>query len=172
MPNHITFPTLFLALFCFSSSVFAKIDFALTCVGNGQSLVLVAEHGVSTDRVLDDVTTDSVVATLTTTKPSFNRSELLLAKEDEKQFFYSELIDWAGLNYDKDIYYFLDRDTLKLTKYSAFPKSIGRAKVVAVYLCQRSSDPAVTHSQVRSLLAKKLEEQKIEKEKQLRKNKI
>lgn len=172
MPNHIVFPALFVALFCFSGSVFAKLDFALTCVGNGQSLVLVAEHEANTDRVLDDVLIDLVVATLTTTKPSFNRSELLLAKEDEKQFFYSELKDWVGLNYDKDIYYFLDRDTLKLTKYSAFPKRIGRAKVVAVYSCQRSPNPDVTHSQVRSLLAKKLEEQKTEREKQLRKNKI
>ena len=113
-----------------------------------------------------------IAATLTTTKPSFNRSELHLAKADEKQFFYAEVRDWTGLNYDKDIYFFLDRDTLKLTKYSQFPKRFGSPKVVAVYSCQLSPNPDEAYLKVKSLFDKKVEEKEIERQKQSKKNKV
>lgn len=154
-----------------SCSVYAKLDFAVTCVGNGQSMVLVAEHERKDERVLEGVES-WIDATLTTTKPSFNRSELHLAKEDEKQFFYAEFKDWAGLNLNKDVFYFLDRDTLKLKKYSKYPKRIGEAKLVAIYSCQLSPNTEDAHSQVKNLFDKKEEEKELERQRQIKKNKI
>lgn len=156
---------------CFSASVFAKLNFALTCIGNGQTLVLVAEHERDGERVLEGVDT-LLAATLTMTKPTFNRSELALAKEDEKQFFYEEYTDWANLNNDRNVYFFLDRDTLKLTKYSKFPKRFGRTKLEATYSCQLSPDTDAANERVESLFKKKIEEKEAERQKQLKKNKV
>ena len=161
----------FLAFGCFSSSVFAKLNFALTCIGNGQTMVLVAEHERDGESVLEGVN-GLLSATLTTTKPTFNRSELSLASEDEKQFFYAEYTDWANLNNDRDIFFFLDRDTLKLTKYSKFPKRYGKTKLDATYSCQLSPDADETNAKVESLFKQKKEDKDAERQKQLKKNKV
>lgn len=160
------FASLFIiATGCFSGSVFAKLDFAVTCLGNGQSMVLVAEHDTKKGGEL-------INAILTNKTPTFNRSELHLVSEDAKQFFYVEFKDWAGLNYDRDIFYFLDRDTLKLTKYSKFPKQVGPTKMIGTYSCKISADANEAQSQANDLFDKKVEEKESEKQRQLKKNKI
>jgi hypothetical protein len=171
MTNRFITSSVFFIVTLFSCSVYAKLNFALTCIGSGVSMVLVAEHEKDSERVLKDVD-EWTVATLTTTKPSFNRNELLLAKEDEKQFFYAEHKDWLDLSRDKENFYFLDRDTLKLTKYSKSPKRFGNAKLIGTYSCKLSPNAAESNSQVEMLFKKKLEEKDAEKQRQLKRNKV
>jgi hypothetical protein len=164
-----SFSFLVVALFC--TPVFAKLDFALTCVGSGQSMVLIAEHNKDSERVLQglDDLTDAVI---TTTKPSFNRIELRLAKEDEKQFFYVENKNWFDSDSDKENFFFLDRDTLKLQRYSRLKGRYNDARAVGIFSCKISSNPLETNLQVEKLFNKKLEEREDEKQKQLKRNKI
>jgi len=171
MPNKFFASSLFFVVSLFGSSVHAKLNFALTCMGNGVTMLLVAEHERDSERVLQDVD-EWTVATLTTTKPTFNRSELLLANEDEKQFFYAEHKDWLDLSRDTENFFFLDRDTLRLKKYSKSPKRFGTAKLVGTYSCKLSPNAVESNSQVEILFKNKKEEKDAEKQRQLKRNKV
>ncbi len=151
---------LFLTILIFSGSAFAKIDFALSCTGNGKSMVLIADKDVI----------------LTTTKPVFNRNELQLVPNDsqEKSFMYVQTSDWINkkTSYDSSIYYFLDRESLRLTNYVKSPPRFGKTNLVATFQCKIIDNAEDANTRTNLLLEKMEEDRKINIEKQLKRNKI